>query len=127
MTSRRDFVRTAFSYATAGMAAVPALRNDSLARLRAVTRDWDGLSPEELATEEEFWFTVQQAFTVDRSIINLNNGGVSPSPKVVQEALKRMIDFQNMAPAYSMWQVLEPEIESVRRKLAASFGCSPEE
>jgi hypothetical protein len=29
---------------------------------------------------EEFWFEVSRAFTVDRSLVNLNNGGVSPSP-----------------------------------------------
>ena len=31
-------------------------------------------SPTELATNESFWYRVQQAFTVDRSLINLNNG-----------------------------------------------------
>src|SRR6185369_8588794 len=31
------------------------------------------------------------------------------------------------APAYSMWQLLEPQIESVRQQLARSFGCDPEE
>lgn len=126
MTTRRAFVRSAFGYAAAGY-AVPSLRNDGLERVLAATSGAGSMSPEALAAEEEFWFAVQQAFTVDRSIINLNNGGVSPSPRVVQEAVKRMIDFQNMAPAYTMWQVLEPEIESVRSKLATAFGCDREE
>ena len=48
-------------------------------------------SPEQIAEDEDFWFTVQQAFTVDRSIINLNNGYTCPSPRVVHEALKRYL------------------------------------
>src|SRR5262245_50442453 len=126
MRSRRDFVRSLFSASAAGF-ALPSLRDDALDRLLTIQAGAGGRSPEAIASDEEFWFTVQQAFTVDRSIINLNNGGVSPSPRVVQDAMKRMVDFQNMAPAYTMWQVLEPEIESVRRKLATAFGCSPEE
>ncbi len=37
------------------------------------------------------------------------------------------LEFSNIAPAYSMWRILEPEVESVRRGLAADFGCDPEE
>ena len=126
MFRRREFVRS-FLGAAAGSAALPSLRNDSLERIFAISRKAGSDSAQSLAGEEEFWREIQQAFTVDRSIVNLNNGGVSPSPRVVQDALKRMIDFQNMAPAYSMWQVLEPEVESVRQKLARAFGCSADE
>jgi hypothetical protein len=31
--------------------------------------------------DERFWAPVQQAFTVNRAIINLNNAGVSPRPR----------------------------------------------
>ena len=54
-------------------------------------------------------------------------GGVSPSPRVVQEAMARYLAISNEAPAYSMWQLVEPQVESVRRQLARSFGCDPEE
>src|ERR1043166_9554671 len=107
MVLRREFVRS-FLGATVGGYALPSLRNDSIQRILGVTSGVTR-SPESLARDEEFWREIQQAFTVVRSIINLNNGGVCPSPMVVQEALKRYIDFQNMAPAYSMWTVLEPE------------------
>ncbi len=80
-----------------------------------------------MARDEDFWFTVQQAFTVDRSIINLNNGGVSPAPAIVQDAMKRHLDFSNQAPVYTMWRVLEPQRETVRAGLARMFGCHPEE
>ncbi len=84
-------------------------------------------SSEELARDESFWFKVQQAFTVDRSLINLNNGGVSPSPGVVQAAMKRHLDYSNTAPTYAMWKVLEPQREGVRQRLARLFGCDTEE
>ncbi len=86
-----------------------------------------GRSAEEIARDESFWREIQTAFTVDRNIINLNNGGVSPSPRVVQEAMRRYLDFSNMAPTHNMWSILEPEIEFVRKRLAETFGCSPDE
>jgi isopenicillin-N epimerase len=116
---RRMFLRAA-----TGMAA---LRPDSINRARAATTSLNDRKPEETARDEDYWREIQQAFTVDRNIINLNNGGVSPSPKIVQDAMRRQLEFSNMAPAYTMWTVLEPEIESVRTRLAASFGCDPEE
>ena len=82
---------------------------------------------EDVARDEDFWFEIQRAFTVDRTYINLNNGGVSPSPRVVQEAMRRYLEFSNHAPTHTMWRILEPQIESVRRRLARSFGCDPEE
>jgi selenocysteine lyase/cysteine desulfurase len=123
MTTRRGFVRTLF----AAPAVIPALRNDGLAHLSAVMRATGSRSPLETADDEDFWREIQNAFTVDRAIINLNNGGVSPSPRIVQEAMRRYLEFSNQAPAITMWQVLEPEVEAVRRRLAADFGCDAEE
>jgi len=116
---RRTFLR-----ATTGLAALKA---DSINRARAAASSIDGRTLEQAARDEDFWREIQQAFTVDRNIVNLNNGGVCPSPKIVQDAMRRQLEFSNMAPAYTMWTVLEPEIESVRARLAASFGCDPEE
>ncbi len=80
-----------------------------------------------MARNESFWREIQLAFTVDRTVINLNNGGVSPSPRVVQEAMRRYLEFSNMLPAHNLWRVLEPQVEGVRRRLAAELGCDPEE
>ena len=123
MPTRRHFVE---SLVAAG-AAVPALTNDGLDRLRGLARRVSGRALADVARDEDFWLQVQQAFTLDRTLINLNNGGVSPSPRVVQDAMRRYLDYSNTAPAYTMWQILEPEIEAVRHRLAASFGCDPEE
>jgi selenocysteine lyase/cysteine desulfurase len=84
-------------------------------------------SPQETAGDEQFWSQIQRAFTVDRSILNLNSGGVSPSPSVAHEALKRHLDLSNSGPAYFMWRVLEPQRETVRARLARLFGADPEE
>jgi len=116
---RRTFLRAATGLA--------ALKADSINRARAAAPSVNDRTPEQAARDEDFWREIQQAFTVDRNIINLNNGGVCPSPKVVQDAMRRQLEFSNVAPAYTMWTVLEPEIESVRARLAASFGCDPEE
>ena len=79
-------------------------------------------NPKSVAKDESYWREIQQGYTADRGIVNLNNGGVSPSPTVVQEALKRHLDFSNTSPAYTMWRILEPQKETVRRRLARFFG-----
>ncbi|MHC4516709.1 MAG: aminotransferase class V-fold PLP-dependent enzyme [Planctomycetota bacterium] len=84
-------------------------------------------TPEQIASQEDFWFEVARAFTVDRSIINFNNGGVSPSPRFVQEAMKRHQDFSNECPAYTMVRILGPQREGVRQRMARAWSCDPEE
>lgn len=84
-------------------------------------------SAEALADDESFWEPIQRAFEVDRSYINLNNGGVSPTPTHVIEQMIRDIHFSNEMPTIHMWQTLDPRIESARRELAIEFGCDPEE
>jgi isopenicillin-N epimerase len=99
----------------------------ALAPLRAAVARVAGRPPEEAAADESLWRVVQDAFDVDRTLVNLNNGGVSPSPRLVQDALRRDQARANEAPAYAMWSVLEPQVETVRRQLAALFGCDAEE
>jgi isopenicillin-N epimerase len=125
MFTRRSFLQTTGSIGAA--AALAAFDNQAVARAASAAARTAGASPGELAADENYWREIQQAFTLDRTIINLNNGGVCPSPRVVHEALKRYLDISNQTPVYHMWQILEPNIESVRRRLAAAFGCDPEE
>lgn len=125
MFTRRNFLRSAGG-ATA-IASLASIREGGIERILAATRSAGAISPDKVAADEDFWREIQQAFTVDRSLINLNNGGVSPSPRIVQDAMRRYLEFSNQAPTITMWQVLEPEIEGVRRRLAAAFGCDTEE
>src|SRR5215510_7623614 len=120
MSSRRSFL-------VAGTGALAALAPGGLDRVFAAGRATTSRSLLEVAADEDYWREVQGAFTVNRAYINLNNGGVSPSPRIVQEAMKRYLDLSNEAPVYTMWQLLEPHIESVRQGLARAFGCDPEE
>ncbi|MGQ7416444.1 aminotransferase class V-fold PLP-dependent enzyme, partial [Streptococcus suis] len=69
----------------------------------------------------------QQAYTVNANFINLNNGGVSPSPKSVQEAVERYNALSNQGPSYYMWRILDQGREPLRHKLAQLAGTSAEE
>jgi selenocysteine lyase/cysteine desulfurase len=118
MVDRRQFL---------GALAAPAFTSAVLDR-RAAAQVMDALSEMGPAEDgEDFWATVQRAFSVDRSLVNLNNGGVSPSPAAVQEAMKRHLDYSNQAPAHTMWHVLEPQREAVRERLAKEWGVDAEE
>jgi len=124
MTHRRDFLR---QIVPAGAVGLIALKSDWLERVVAATGSVADRPAADVAADENYWHEIQQAFTLDRTIINLNNGYTCPSPRVVHEALKRYLDMSNQAPIYYMWNLLEPNVETVRRKLAAEAGCDPEE
>ena len=85
------------------------------------------LTADEIAADEDYWTTIQQAYSVNPNIINLNNGGVSPAPRIVQDALDRYNKLCNEAPSYYMWRVLDLGREPLRDKLADLAGTSAEE
>ena len=120
--SRREFFSAVVKPAAAIILIQPALMHKALAAVKNTTDP-----PEDIAGDESFWFEIQQAYTADRSMINLNNGGVSPAPAIVQEAMKRHLDYSNTSPAYSMWRILEPQREPIRQRLARFFQCDTEE
>ena len=101
-------------------AALAAFRNDTLDKVARIVPHADA-DPETAAQDEEFWGQIQEAFALDRNIVNFNNGGCSPSPRIVMDAFRRQMEFSNQAPSEFMWQQLEPEVESVRRGLARVF------
>ncbi|MBL0174205.1 MAG: aminotransferase class V-fold PLP-dependent enzyme [Ignavibacteria bacterium] len=126
-----EFDRRSFMSTMGKGIGLAALTTVSLASmlddLHAAARKVEHLTPEQAAADEDFWFEIQQAFSVTRSIINLNNGGVCPSPRIVTEALVRYQWQQEELPAYVMWQILEPRVENVREGLARMFGADKEE
>jgi len=77
--------------------------------------------------DDDFWSYMQQCYTVSPNIINLNNGGVSPSPKVVQDTFERYNRYCNEAPSYYMWRILDQGREALRADLADLAGCEPGE
>jgi selenocysteine lyase/cysteine desulfurase len=124
--NRRSFINKLGALSATGIMASltqPAWSQN----LKAALKDAENISPDNLATEEDFWYYVQQSFTVSPSLINLNNGGVAPSPKTVQEAMKRYHDMSNEAPSYYMWRILDQGREPLRKNLAQLSGCDAEE
>src|SRR5882672_11210493 len=113
MVTRRRFLGViGYPAAFAGLATVGGGVGLSFGRVQGLLEELARTPgrPEEVASDEDFWWQVGQAFTVDRAVINLNNGGVSPSPAVVQEAMKRHLDFANqMPPPVALWKIQEPQ------------------
>jgi len=107
--------------------ALPFFRADAAGRMLAASSRAAGREPSELAGDEAYWSQIARAFDSDSTLVNLNNGGCSPAPSHVLEAMIRDLRFSNEIPVHHMWNVLEPRIESARRGLAAEFGCDPEE
>lgn len=125
-TSRRSFLKNI----GLGIGAI-SFNSFSFKEVRAeldeLLKDAGNKTAEEMARDENFWIQVQQAFDTDRSMINLNNGGVHPAPRVAIKAAQRYMDFSNGAPAYNSWSILRPRKELIRKKIAETFGCSSEE
>ncbi len=125
-TSRRDFLSLTGKGLGLASLSVPTI-GALVKEIEAASRSVAHLTPQQAAMDEDYWSVIQNSFTVTRGIINLNNGGVSPSPRIVTEALVRYIWQQEDATAYTMWQILEPQSETIRTGLAGVFGCDPEE
>lgn len=95
---RRQFLGSIIKPA-ASASVLAALNPIGMKRAMAIAKEKNGKHGKTgaIAEDESFWFEVQQAYTADRSLINLNKGGVSPAPAVVQDAMKRYLDYSNTA------------------------------
>ena len=118
--------RRNFLHAAAGSALV-AFQTNAIERAEAAARSVKDLSPLEVASDEDYWAEIRNAFTVDRNVINLNNGYASPAPLVVQDAMRRYLEFSDMGPKHTMVDILYKQIDDVRRRVAKVAGCDPEE
>lgn len=120
---RRNFLEAM----TGSIAGTALLGDIALEKIHAATKRTAELSPQEAARDELLWSEVQQAFSVNRNIINLDNGNVCPSPRNVTEAMVRYTWQLQDAPGYMLWEILEPLLSTVRVGLAKLFGCEAEE
>ena len=126
MKDRRKFLQQITL--SAGAFSASSLFNQLLAKdFKEAEKKIEDLSPEQAAGDEDYWATIQQAYTVNPNIIDLNNGGVSPSPRIVQEAVERYNKLSNEGPSYFMWRILDQGREPLRQKLAELAGCDAEE
>src|SRR5690606_38945491 len=78
-------------------------------------------------SDRDFWRWVRESYTVSSNIVNLNNGGVSPQPQVVQDTHNKYYSMANEAPSYYMWRIIDAGREHLRENLANLAGVSPEE
>jgi selenocysteine lyase/cysteine desulfurase len=126
MHDRRNFIRKVAG--AAGLASVSPFLNSLQGRNLLSNLDrTSSFSPGEVATDEDFWQSIRQAYTVSPTFINLNNGGVCPQPRVVQEAVEHYNRLSNDGPSHFMWRVLDTGREPLRQKLSELVGCSSEE
>jgi selenocysteine lyase/cysteine desulfurase len=125
-SDRRTFLRQ--TAALAGAFSLNSLFHQThAADWQAASRAVSHLTPAEVVQNEDFWSVIQRAYSVNPNIINLNNGGVCPSPIVVQQAVERYNQVSNEGPSYYMWQILDQGREPLREKLALLAGAQPGE
>jgi selenocysteine lyase/cysteine desulfurase len=123
--------RRNFLLASAG--TFGALESFSMIDLKFATKLENQLSKLEnmsltaASENEDFWSYIRQCYTTSANLINLNNGGVSPQPKIVQDVHIRNYQYANEAPSYYMWRILDQQREGLRNKLAELAGVLPEE
>jgi isopenicillin-N epimerase len=122
MWSRREFIRMA---GAAGTAAV-AFNAGGLERVAEAAQSVAKMTPEEIAQDEFFWREIQLAFKLDRTLINLNNGFTSPTPRVALESVWRYMDMVNMLPVHYQGQIAA-NVDTIRLRMAKEFGAGPEE
>lgn len=126
MTHRRQFIQQV-SLLAGAFSANSLFNQVHASNIVTANASTKHLTAAQVATDEDYWSVIQQAYTVHPSIINLNNGGVSPSPRIVQDAVRRYNELTNEAPSYYMWRILDQGREPLRQKLADLAGCSAEE
>lgn len=121
-SSRRRFLEN-ISQWTGGLSLFflpKTLQNSFLENVMMPTTDT-------ITEQEDFWHVIRQAYSISRGIINLNNGGVSPQPVVVQEAVEHYQKLSNEVPSYYMWRILDKGREPLRTRLAGLLGADKEE
>ena len=125
MKNRRSFLRQIATIG--GMSTLPFFNSQNGKDLLQAIEEKAKISTKDIIQDEEFWYLIKQAYTVSPTLLNLNNGGVSPQPKVVQEAVERYNQLSNEAPSYYMWRIVDMGREPLRARLADLAGCSAEE
>ena len=113
---RRQFIPSVAATVMGAMVSSSSFSNHSVARTPT--------NPD--LPDEEFWKQIKSQFRTGE-IINLNNGGVSPHPLVVEEAFFNYHRICNDTPSYNMWRILDKLKKNIRLKLSEIAGCDVDE
>jgi selenocysteine lyase/cysteine desulfurase len=124
--SRRTFLRSA-SVLAGAFSANSLFRQAHAAEFASASASLHGAGAADAAQNEDYWSVIQRSYSVDPNLINLNNGGVSPAPIVVQQAVERYNQLANEGPSYYMWRIMDQGREPLREKLAHLAGADPNE
>ena len=112
--NRRVFIKQAAAL-TGAFSSTSLFNLAHAAEWRSAEKKIAHLTDAQIAEDEDYWSVIQRAYTVNSNIIILNNGGVSPSPLVVQQAVERYNELSNQGPSYFMWRVLDQGRELLGR------------
>lgn len=94
--------------------------------LKPFVDDFSALAIEGIP-DERYWKKIRKQYSVSSKLINLNNAGVNPQAKVVQEAVSYYDNLSNELPSYYMWRVIDREKEMVKTALANLIGLKGED
>lgn len=123
MSNRRSFLKQASL-----MLGSLALHKSLAASLPPTV--YQNLEPDthrDVTQDEDFWANVRLGYACSPTLINLNNGGICPAPRITQDALDNYNRMCNEMPTYYMWRILDQGREPLRENLALLAGCSAEE
>ena len=126
MNPRRSFLRK-FGVAAGALSLHSLISPLLAAEMEERKKAFHSLPLDDSPTHEDFWAWIRNSYDVSATLLNLNNGGVSPQPVPVQEAHIKFYKLCNEAPSFYMWRILDQGRESLRAKLAQLGGCSTEE
>ncbi len=124
MTDRRSFIQQ--SAALLGSLALHTNLKGAFPEMHQALPPFTG-APGDHDGEGTFWHHVRAAYACSPTLINLNNGGVSPAPRAAMEALDHYNRMCNEAPSYYMWRILDQDREPLRMNLAALAGVPHDE
>lgn len=124
MNNRRNFLRKSTALGLGAFGVNSLFNQMHAASFREAEQAWNPDSTQ----NEDYWSVIQNAYSASKSeVLILNNGGVSPSPIVVQDALEKYNRQAAQGPSYHMWRVIDKGREPLRKRLAGLGGCDPEE
>ena len=112
MVTRRAFLR---STSVVGGAAL-ALRVRGLDDIRAASASVSQQAPADVAKDEFYWREIQQAFALDRTLINLNTGHHCSQPRVVIDAVLQ--NLKRLAGVAGDRELVRVAAELIRQSLA---------
>lgn len=124
--SRRDFFKKAAGI-TLAAATLPFLEPASSKKVHAAAVKLGNKSPLASASDENFWYNVQNAFNQSPQFINLDNGHHSPQPSaVIDEVCTNAREHNELASFYNRRRI-RADRAGVHQMLARFANCSSAE